>query len=418
MFQTEMAENNEESGKPGWPWNSVDYLNRPSPREPTTAEEGGHSPWIGLMPMEGASPPDTDGATINVDEDSRSEPRPATVPDLMVRPAAPVPGEIPEQRATDNRFRPVPAPIAVTADARQVMNLSPETVTLYPRPCPVPVMMHNVSRPPPPYTPQAVPQHTCPRAYHTRTMSTQSNTAMPSEEFMARQQEMFEVPPPGFGRGAGHPRRGRRVREQGAFLYQREYPLTSEGTQTTSGVKPMFVKPNQGPAGMPDARVQCPACFDDRWYIDIITEHNPFADDAVSVLDSRMKCLTCSGSVWQVDLFTTKNATSTTTPLNPPRIHRIDRVMTPSTRVPPQSGQMIPQRVHARPFTGNMGSARQTPESGYGSGSATPGSDPWHRQASRINRRMDATEVARRSRAIRRLLYEDDGPDRWDASDV
>lgn len=424
-----MAEGGEEGDKIGWPYTSVDYLNRAgrsraARKKDESAEERAHSPWVGLSPMEGACPTPP-GMSTTADEIGESYPEtlPCVNPELISRPAAPVPGSVAEPTYPEQAFRPIANPMDGEMGSRQIANMSPETVTLYPRPDDRPLMFPGAAGPPPGYTePFITPPIMLASSRRQADMVTPSAPIMqhvPScvGDPYHHARHTFHRPPPEYGRAEGHITMGRGNRARNNTPFRQRRPGINEETQTASGVKPMFLKPQSGPAGLPDARVQCPQCLDDRWYVDIVTENNPCIDDPISVLDSRMKCLTCAGDVWQVDLFTTRDASRTRTPISPPQIHRIDRVVTPS-RGSPSYGQEPPQVV-VRPYSGGNPD-RRTPDSGYGSRSATPR----QRSGDRVSTPapggtyMSAAEWVRRSRAIRRLMFESGIPDAWGGSEM
>lgn len=416
-----MAEGGEETEKIGWPYTSVEYLNRAATK-PEDRSDGRNSPWVGLSAMEGTSPPSL-GMSSTASELGESYPEalPSINPALINRPSAPAPGSMPGTEYSERVFQPiVDTGMSVPRSRRDA---SPEIVTLYSQPDDRPMATPVVARPPPGYAeaigaPQIVQSS---GLRHAEVMTPPTPTLHRSPACVGdpfhHARHMFTRPPPSYGRSEGHITMGRGSRYRGSSPFQQEFQGAHEGTQTASGVKPMFLKSQSGPAGLPDARVQCPRCLDDRWYVDIVTEMNPCADDPVSVLDSRMKCLTCAGDVWYVDLFTTRDASRTRTPISPPQIHRIERIVTPSRESPVFGPE--PPRVTVRPFPGGR-SERRTPDSGYGSRSATPrqnSGDGANTPTSRTTH-MSAAEWIRRSRAIRRLMFEQGIADAWGGSEM
>lgn len=152
----------------------------------------------------------------------------------------------------------------------------------------------------------------------------------------------------------------------------RPIPLISRDTQTASGIQERYVRPQHGPAGLPDSRIICPRCKGEHWFIDVISLLNPLYNDppSVNMLESRMTCLACGGDVWNVDLLTRDY------PFRPYPPTAVPKVNVAEGRTPLWGQRTYTERVH---HIGHMDNVTpqvhgmvNTPESGYGSGVPPP----------------------------------------------
>lgn len=414
LYFQNMAEDG--NGKPKWPYTSVEYLNRAGAARKKREEARAASPWIGLTPVEeepevrelseaGAVGGQEGNQTLPLvaGDDQRHCPS-ANKVQRREEPMSGPPMDVPMQNVPMNPVDNSNLESVGVYPGQLVSNIPHMAALMAQVPAGnnFPVVLPDISSPPPGHiNHSSAHEMHAQMNMHPHPMMT-SSPAYPMLQSMLtgmHGQNVLGTHPPdidtchtprGYGQGEEFAMRAPNIPTMP------QHVNTHEGTQTGSGIRPMFVKAHGGPAGMPDARVQCPRCADDRWYIDVVTPRNPYYQD-LHVIDSRMRCLSCHGDVWQVDLLT-----STEKPrgqYESTGIHSVDRMMSPR-QVSPAAGRGV-----ATPRMGGLG--RVTPESGYNSGASTPGSARWsntatHQQAQRAYR---VQELANRRRVIRRLLY-------------
>lgn len=410
------------TGRPRWPYTSVEYLNRAGAARKRREELAANSPWIGLVPTDTDSPPDV----IGVEEDNAEEisgemppARPATPgpeankvprrdePDIRDTVNQVLPS-IPEEAVGDPLVENDSTPFGVLpANITQMAALAAQIPTgVNPG---VQYMIPDVTQPPPGYVGQpGLPENARAAGFPTAYPLLQSLLCDASAP------PTFAAPPPDYGRFQ-EPRAMNVPMDRVANANMDQVgqpPLAIQGTQTNIGFKPMYVKTHGGPAGTPDARVQCPRCHDERWYIDVVTPRNPYYEE-LRVIDSRMRCLTCHGDVWQIDLLTSTTNPRTIPPVVNPGIHAINRVVEPTGRIPAPVGMVTPTRDAWHNSFRRADSGRTTPESGYGSTNSTPASAAGSSgSAARTRRAMGMHElIERRRAAVRRMLYGMEGAD-------
>lgn len=414
VFSDNMADDG--TGKPRWPYTSVEYLNRAGAARKKRVEdaERANSPWIGLAPADGGDLAEMDsfgeeGAVGGQDEH-------ALIPNVEPPSRPTVSGHVANklQRREEPVCQNIEDTVMSNVAESEGFNLDPDTITVCDRPnnsnipqlaammAQVPggmdVMLPDIAQPPPAFLdPVGLPGMARP----TGPIAVQSIPYPVLQTFLANTQRTpaFSAPPPEFGRFQS-PRIPNVVPGQ-SF---RNNPGVPAGCQTPSGFKPMYVKSNGGPAGMPDARVQCPRCHDDRWYIDLVTPRNPYYNE-LHIIDSRMRCLNCHGDVWQVDLLTSTTEGRTAHMVDP-NIHSIDRLLGPRPVRQEPVGPTHSTPGTRRFMTGGNVPGGATPESGYQSAASTPSPTGWNGGSASTARRLSTVrQLIQRRRAIRRMLF-------------
>lgn len=432
-----MAEERRDS-RVKWPFTSVQYLNTATrshsplsdmiePAEASTAQPRPNSPWIGLLPMENSNPSsqetvDMESAVGGMEYVASAESHPGSLPAGVVKPNARHTGEgeaRKAQKCDDEQHRQVVATMPI-APMVQHRPSSPEVITLYPREAasvpvqqvaavvsaPEPVMLPDVSMPPPNYPVPAAGHYVNlnPPGYPAYTVESRRQ-GVPSSNM--HYQGMYASPPPEYGRFSV-PRNMGAAQEHYMGAAPPVRHVADQCSQTGSGLKQNYVRPHAGPAGVPDSRIICPNCQCDKWYIDMVTQQNPSAP-TLSVMESRMTCLVCNGDVWQVDVLTGTRRTRGTAAQVPPRAMDIEKIVTPS--IYSQQGRHRAPGRHMSSTTMAGRSMDSTPESGYSSGATPPSDDTWRVARPRprnpvphgIDQRM------RPSRVARQLAYEEEG---------